>query len=215
MQGEQCGVAPSADETPRVVVWHTCAGKERNAFRDRGGGKLALPRLLRLTPEDRLVTGGRPFRNGRFTWITEAGSTERWIVASCGRHTVIWNFRRCGTSPPHPLPILLLYSRAHTAPGNRAHAGACITVWPRPASIHRCALPLTTATSRRVKGAVSSSTSYGGLPTVMDYVLSAKDEDVVDSNFMHDRYAPTSGGARGDALVVATPHKVFTLAGED
>lgn len=49
----------------------------------------------------------------------------------------------------------------------------------------------------------------------MDYVLSAKDEDVVDSNFMHDRYAPTSGGARGDALVVATPHKVFTLAGED
>jgi hypothetical protein len=29
------------------------------------------------------------------------------------------------------------------------------------------------------------------------------------------RYAPISGGARGDALVVATPHKVFTLAGED
>jgi hypothetical protein len=38
-----------------------------------------------------------------------------------------------------------------------------------------------------VKSAVGSSTSYGGLPTVMDYVLSAKDEDVVDSNFMHDR----------------------------
>jgi hypothetical protein len=29
------------------------------------------------------------------------------------------------------------------------------------------------------------------------------------------RYAPTAGGARGDALVVATPHKVFTLAGDD
>jgi hypothetical protein len=35
---------------------------------------------------------------------------------------------------------------------------------------------------------VSSSTSFGGLPTVMDYVLNAKDEDVVDSNFMHDRW---------------------------
>jgi hypothetical protein len=40
----------------------------------------------------------------------------------------------------------------------------------------------------RVKSAVSSSTSFGGLPTVMDYVLNAKDEDVVDSNFMHDRW---------------------------
>lgn len=68
---------------------------------------------------------------------------------------------------------------------------------------------------RRVKSAVGGSTSFGGLPTVMDYTMSAKDEDVVDSNFMHDRYAPMTGGHRGDALVVATPHKVFTLAGDD
>jgi hypothetical protein len=66
-----------------------------------------------------------------------------------------------------------------------------------------------------VKGAVSSSVAFGGLPTVMDYTMSAKDEEVVDSNFMHDRYAPVSGGHKGDALVVATPHKVFTLAGDD
>lgn len=39
----------------------------------------------------------------------------------------------------------------------------------------------------RVKGAVTSSTSFGGFPTNMDYVLSAKDEDVIDSNFMHER----------------------------
>lgn len=135
-------------------------GKERSAFTDKGAGRLALPRLLRLKPEDRLATGGKPLKSGRFTWVTETGSQERWVVASCGKHTVIWNFRR-------------------------------------------------------VKSAVSSSTSFGGLPTVMDYVLNAKDEDVVDSNFMHDRYAPISGGTRGDALVVATPHKVFTLAGED
>jgi hypothetical protein len=42
------------------------------------------------------VTGGRPFKNGRFTWVTEGSSQERWIVASCGKYTVIWNFRRCG-----------------------------------------------------------------------------------------------------------------------
>lgn len=135
-------------------------GRERSAFTDRGGGKLAVPRLLRLKPEDKLLAGNKPFKNGRFTWVTEANNQERWVVASCGRYTVIWNFRK-------------------------------------------------------VKGAVSSSTSFGGLPTVMDYTMSAKDEDVVDSNFMHDRYAPTSGGHRGDALVIATPHKVFTLAGDD
>eukprot|EP00878_Enallax_costatus_P015951 GHUV01016724.1.p1 GENE.GHUV01016724.1~~GHUV01016724.1.p1 ORF type:complete len:351 (+),score=96.47 GHUV01016724.1:865-1917(+) len=135
-------------------------GKQCNAFLDRGGGKLALPRLLRLKPEDKLITGGKPLKNGRFTWVTEANSQERWVVASCGKHTVIWNFRR-------------------------------------------------------VKSATTTSTSVGGLPTMMEYVLSAKDEDVIDSNFMHERYAPVTGGVRGDALVVATPHKVFTLAGED
>jgi hypothetical protein len=135
-------------------------GKQCNGFTEKGGGKLALPRLLRLKPEDKLVTGGRPFKSGRFTWVTEAQSQERWVVASCGKYTVIWNFKR-------------------------------------------------------VKGAVTSSTSFGGLPTVMDYVLSAKDEDIIDSNFMHERYAPQTGGTKGDALVVATPHKIFTLAGED
>jgi hypothetical protein len=70
------------------------AGKDRSAFTDKGAGKMALPRLLRLKPEDKLATGGKPLKNGRFTWVTEAGTQERWIVASCGRHTVIWNFRR-------------------------------------------------------------------------------------------------------------------------
>lgn len=29
---------------------------------------------------------------GKFTWITEQGSQERWIVASCGNFSVLWNF---------------------------------------------------------------------------------------------------------------------------
>lgn len=70
------------------------AGKQCNGFTDRGGGKLALPRLLRLKPEDKLITGGKPFKNGKFTWVTEAQSHERWVVASCGKHTVIWNFKK-------------------------------------------------------------------------------------------------------------------------
>lgn len=146
-----------------LMVVKTCFdddGRERSAFTDRGGGKLAVPRLLRLKPEDKLLAGNKGFKNGRFTWVTEANNQERWVVASCGKYTVIWNFRK-------------------------------------------------------VKSSVSGNTSFGGLPTNMDYTMSAKDEDVVDSNFMHDRYAPTTGGHKGDALVIATPHKVFTLAGDD
>jgi hypothetical protein len=83
---------PPLQNTHTHHTHHT--GTERNGFTDRGGGKLALPRLLRLKPEDKLLAGGRPFKNGRFTWVTEGSSQERWVVASCGRYTVIWNFRR-------------------------------------------------------------------------------------------------------------------------
>jgi hypothetical protein len=86
---------------------------------------------------------------------------------------------------------------------------------PQPDNHCCAALLLLLLPVRRVKSAVGSSTSFGGLPTIMDYTMSGKDEDVVDSNFMHDRYAPQAGGHKGDALVVATPHKVFTLAGDD
>lgn len=33
------------------------------------GGRLATPRLLRLKPEDVLVTGGKPLRGAKFTWV--------------------------------------------------------------------------------------------------------------------------------------------------
>jgi hypothetical protein len=39
----------------------------------------------------------------------------------------------------------------------------------------------------------------------------------VDANFIHEKFTPgarRAGGVR-DALVVATPHKVFSLAGAD
>ena len=57
---------------------------------------------------------------------------------------------------------------------------------------------------RQVKLADSSVQSYGGLTTCTDYHLIRKDESVVDSVFMHDKYA--SPGAAGDesAMVVFT-----------
>jgi hypothetical protein len=39
----------------------------------------------------------------------------------------------------------------------------------------------------RVKGSGTNSLSYGGLPTSMDYVLTKKDEEVVDAAFLHSK----------------------------
>lgn len=43
--------------------------RELCGFQDRVGGRLATPRLLRLKPEDVLVTGRKPLRGAKFTWV--------------------------------------------------------------------------------------------------------------------------------------------------
>jgi len=68
-------------------------GKDTNGFKSRMGARAPAPRLLRLKPEDQPLLQGAPLRQGKFTWVTEAGREERWIVASCGNYTVLWNFR--------------------------------------------------------------------------------------------------------------------------
>lgn len=39
------------------------------------------------------MQGHKPLAQGKFTWVTESGRQERWIVATCGLYTVLWNFR--------------------------------------------------------------------------------------------------------------------------
>jgi hypothetical protein len=110
-------------------------GRECNAFTKGMGARGSVPHLLRLKPEDAASMGHPKFSRGKFTWITESGHTERWIVATCGQWNVVWNFNR-------------------------------------------------------VRGSGTNSLSYGGLPTSMDYVLLNKqDEEVVDSAFLHSRWA--------------------------
>lgn len=56
-------------------------------------------RLLRLTPDDEAAAGlaGYAFTDAKFPWVTESNSEsdcERWISASRGSYTVVWNFAR-------------------------------------------------------------------------------------------------------------------------
>eukprot|EP00200_Dunaliella_tertiolecta_P009141 CAMPEP_0202380178 /NCGR_PEP_ID=MMETSP1127-20130417/27502_1 /ASSEMBLY_ACC=CAM_ASM_000462 /TAXON_ID=3047 /ORGANISM="Dunaliella tertiolecta, Strain CCMP1320" /LENGTH=600 /DNA_ID=CAMNT_0048978833 /DNA_START=71 /DNA_END=1873 /DNA_ORIENTATION=+ len=164
-------VLATTDKYLMVVktTFTTDKGEEGNAFTKPMGSRGSVPHLLRLRPEDMAHTGSGKFTKGKFTWITEAGLTERWIVANCGKHSVLWNFNR-------------------------------------------------------VKGSGTNSLSYGGLPTSMDYMLEKKDEEVVDAAFLHSKYCTSTtktpsrfSHARdaGNALVVATPHHLTCLHGDD
>jgi len=133
--------------------------KETNAFRSRMGQRAPAPRLLRLKPEDSRVVKGAHLSKGKFTWITESGKQERWIVVSCGNYTVLWNFRQ-------------------------------------------------------VKLAKPDVVSYGGLTTVTNYHLIPKNENVVDSVFMHDNFA-NSPGRDESAMVVVTDDQLYSLAHDD
>ncbi len=42
--------------------------------------------------------GNEPFRNGKFTWVTEAGKSERYIVVSVSKHSVIWSLNQVKTA---------------------------------------------------------------------------------------------------------------------
>lgn len=68
-------------------------GKETNGFKSAMGKKIPLPRILRLKAEDIARIGRKPFRNAKFTWITEQGQKERWLVASSGNYSVIWSLK--------------------------------------------------------------------------------------------------------------------------
>ena len=49
---------------------------------------------LKLTAKDVTKTGGAPLKNARLSYVTESGTMEDCIAASCGKYLIIWNFRR-------------------------------------------------------------------------------------------------------------------------
>ena len=53
-----------------------------------------------LTPQDRILTNNAPFEKARFSWVGDGNSKERYIVATCGRYTVQWNFRSVKIARP-------------------------------------------------------------------------------------------------------------------
>ena len=99
--------------------------KETNGFKSRMGERAPKPRLLRLKPEDNVLVKAAPLTKGKFTWVTESGRQERWIVASCGNYTVLWNFRcaRCSLQPLKTrMPALYLARVQQSAWGHREAA---------------------------------------------------------------------------------------------
>eukprot|EP01026_Neomeris_dumetosa_P074566 TRINITY_DN77678_c0_g1_i1.p1 TRINITY_DN77678_c0_g1~~TRINITY_DN77678_c0_g1_i1.p1 ORF type:complete len:581 (-),score=81.42 TRINITY_DN77678_c0_g1_i1:414-2156(-) len=87
--------------------------KETNGFASRMGKEAPMPRLLKLKAEDIARVKQKPFHDAKFTWITEQGTSERWIVASCGNFTVLWNFRSVKLDQPKSISMGLLTVTDH------------------------------------------------------------------------------------------------------
>lgn len=75
-----------------LFVMQDKSGKEVSGF-SKSISSTASACLLKLKPEDQGLLDEGSFKNGRFTWVTEAGSREHWVVASCGNYMLKWNFR--------------------------------------------------------------------------------------------------------------------------
>ena len=179
--------------------------KETNGFKSRMGERAPKPRLLRLKPEDNVLVKAAPLTKGKFTWVTESGRQERWIVASCGNYTVLWNFRCALQSAAFedPNACALFGPRATVSLGAQ---GGCVPVFTH---LLKCVYAC-----RAVKLATPDVVSYGGLTTVTDYHLIPKKESVVDSVFMHDNFAP-SPSRDESAMVVVTNEHVYSLADDE
>jgi hypothetical protein len=65
---------------------------------------------------------------------------------------------------------------------------------------------------RAVKAAAPDVVSAGGLTTVTQYQMIPRKENVVDSVFMHDKFARTPTGGGEAAMVVVTGRRVYTAA---
>ena len=69
-----------------------------------------------------------------------------------------------------------------------------------------------------MKTAKPEMVAFGGLTTVANYHLIPKQESVIESQFMHDKYQSASGRGRGaycSPMVVATKSRIFSLADEE
>ena len=134
-------------------------GPLRNSFHLLWFSVLRLISLRFVLSPCFLQGKGAKLEKGKFTWITEQGSSERWIVASCGNFSVLWNFT--------------------SVKQNKA----------------------------------SDSVSHGGLVTCTTYNIIPKDENVVDSVFLHEGH--NHKGHHDSSLVVATRNYLWACAEDD
>jgi hypothetical protein len=75
------------------TVFRDKDGGLSTGFRKKMGANIAAPRLLKLLPADVARTRGAPFAKGRFTWVTSGDAQERFVAASVGTFSAVWNFR--------------------------------------------------------------------------------------------------------------------------
>eukprot|EP00899_Mesostigma_viride_P012900 jgi/Mesvir1/21610/Mv04036-RA.1 len=97
------------------------SGKTNAFSASMGRDKVAAPRMLRLKASDIPLLGTAPFKDARFSWVTQEGTKERYIAASVGKATLVWNFNHvkkhhgCYDENPHKMKTCKCYQIVNEA----------------------------------------------------------------------------------------------------
>ncbi len=144
-----------------TVVHVVLQGRDANAFTSRMGGRGSVPRLLRLKPEDVALTRGKPLAKGKFTWITEAGKSERWVVAQCGNHSVgVYVLAQCLHACTHARTLLhsVLVPLTLNRTKRRTHHILQRGAGRRSQFVHQCMQVADASMIRKVSSSLTHST---------------------------------------------------------
>ncbi|KAH9656060.1 VID27 domain-containing protein [Citrus sinensis] len=161
-------------------------GKTKTGFGGRMGNKIPAPRLLKLTPLDSHLAGtDNKIHGGHFSWLIGHSVVVAW--AANGELSSYWtelSSRRVQVTENGKQERHLV-----------ATVGKFSVIWDFQQvknSAHEC------------------YRNQQGLKSCYCYKIVLKDESIVESRFMHDKFAVTDSPEA--PLVVATPMKVSSIS---
>ncbi|KAJ6335192.1 hypothetical protein OIU78_011932 [Salix suchowensis] len=166
-------------------------GKMKTGFNGRMGNRIAAPRLLKLTPLDSHLAGvNNKFQKAQFSWNFDAEASVGSQVLWRGKTVHQSSFIEIHSSE-RPWSQRMGKQERHLV----ATAGKFSAIW----------------NFQQVKnGSHECYRNQEGLKSCYCYKVVLKDDSIVDSRFMHDKFAVSDSPEA--PLVIATPMKVSSFS---
>ncbi|KAG6402489.1 hypothetical protein SASPL_134685 [Salvia splendens] len=173
-------------------------GKTKTGFAGRMGNKISAPRLLKLNPVDSHMAGASKFRNAQFSWVRKhAQDILKNLCSDCllAVHLSLRLFLRHKLQRADARNVVQVTEEGKQERHLVATVGKFSVIW----------------NFQQVKdGSHHCYQNQIGLKSCYCYKIVLKDDSIVDSRFMHDKYAVSDSPEA--PLVVATPMRVSSFS---